>query len=81
MGDQGMISHKAIGELKQIVGLMWITALRSGQINTLVQSEALHGCQTLLQALPTFVRNTCFTAVSALSVTHVLVKIARRWSC
>ena len=61
-------------ELKQIEGLMWIIALKSGQIHTLVQGEALHGCQTLLQAPPTFVRNTCFIAVSALSVTHVLVK-------
>jgi transposase len=41
VGDRGMISHKAIGELKQIEGLMWITALKSGQIRTLVQGEAL----------------------------------------
>ena len=41
VGDRGMISHKAIGELHQIAGLMWITALKSGQIRTLIEGEAL----------------------------------------
>jgi hypothetical protein len=36
-----MISHKAIGDLKGLDGLAWITALKSTQIRTLVQSEAL----------------------------------------
>jgi hypothetical protein len=41
VGDRGMISHKAIGDLKGLDGLAWITALKSTQIRTLVQSEAL----------------------------------------
>ena len=41
VGDRGMISHKAIGELKEIEGLAWITALKSGQIRGLVEGEAL----------------------------------------
>jgi hypothetical protein len=41
VGDRGMISHKAIGELKGLDGLAWITALKSTQIRTLVESEAL----------------------------------------
>lgn len=36
-----MISHKAIGELKDIDGLAWITALKSGQIRGLVEAGAL----------------------------------------
>ena len=32
VGDRGMISHKAIAELREIEGLGWITALKSGQI-------------------------------------------------
>lgn len=42
VGDRGMISHKAIGEdLRQIEGLRWITALKSGQIRTLIDGGAL----------------------------------------
>ena len=41
VGDRGMISHKAIGELKDIEGLAWITALKSGQIRGLVEAGAL----------------------------------------
>ena len=41
VGDRGMISHKAIGELREIEGLSWITALKSGQIRLLVEGEAL----------------------------------------
>src|SRR5882762_8601319 len=41
VGDRGMISHKAIGELKEIDGMAWITALKSGQIRGLVDAGAL----------------------------------------
>ncbi|AMN47719.1 hypothetical protein ACG33_13025 [Steroidobacter denitrificans] len=41
VGDRGMISHKAITELRELDGLAWITALKSSQIRTLVQGEAL----------------------------------------
>jgi transposase len=41
VGDRGMISHKAIGELRELEGLAWITALKSGQIRALVEAEAL----------------------------------------
>ena len=41
VGDRGMISHKAIGELKTLEGLAWITALKSTQIRTLLESGAL----------------------------------------
>src|SRR5450759_2099352 len=41
VGDRGMISHKAIGELKDIEGMAWITALKSGQIRGLVDAGAL----------------------------------------
>ena len=42
VGDRGMISHKAIGEqLQHLEGLAWITALKSGQIRTLVEGGAL----------------------------------------
>ena len=41
VGDRGMISHKAIGELQQLPGLAWITALKSGQIRTLIEGGAL----------------------------------------
>ncbi|EQD65557.1 transposase, IS4 family protein, partial [mine drainage metagenome] len=41
VGDRGMISQKAIGELRQIEGLGWITALKSGQIRSLIEGEAL----------------------------------------
>jgi len=32
VGDRGMISHKAINELRALDGLAWITALKSSQI-------------------------------------------------
>jgi len=41
VGDRGMISHKAIGELKEIEGMAWITALKSTQIRGLVETGAL----------------------------------------
>lgn len=42
VGDRGMISHKAIKqELQHIEGLAWITALKSGQIRSLVESGSL----------------------------------------
>jgi transposase len=41
VGDRGMISHKAIGEVKNLEGMAWITALKSGQIRSLVEAEAL----------------------------------------
>jgi transposase len=41
VGDRGMISAKAIGELREMAGLSWITALKSSQIRGLVQGEAL----------------------------------------
>jgi transposase len=41
VGDRGMISHKAIGELRDLEGLAWITALKSSQIRALVQGGEL----------------------------------------
>jgi len=41
VGDRGMISHKAIAELRDLQGLAWITALKSSQIRSLVEAEAL----------------------------------------
>jgi hypothetical protein len=41
VGDRGMISHKAIGELRELEGMAWITALKSSQIRSLVEAEAL----------------------------------------
>ena len=41
VGDRGMISHKAIDELKTIEGMAWITALKSSQIRALVEAGAL----------------------------------------
>ena len=41
VGDRGMISHKAIKELRELEGLSWITALKSVQIRSLVEGEAL----------------------------------------
>jgi len=41
VGDRGMISHKAIGEMKGEAGIEWITALKSTQIRALLQSGAL----------------------------------------
>ena len=41
VGDRGMISHKAINELRTLDGLAWITALKSSQIRALVQGGEL----------------------------------------
>ena len=41
VGDRGMISHKAIGELGELTGVSWITALKSVQIRTLVEGQIL----------------------------------------
>src|SRR6266403_1549285 len=41
VGDRGMISHKAINELRALDGLAWITALKSAQIRALVQGGEL----------------------------------------
>ena len=41
IGDRGMISHKAIQELKELEGFGWITALKSGQIRSLLEGETL----------------------------------------
>ena len=41
VGDRGMISHKAIDDLRSLEGLAWITALKSAQIRALVQGGAL----------------------------------------
>ena len=41
VGDRGMIAHKAIGELKSLDGIAWITALKSGQIRSLIEGGAL----------------------------------------
>lgn len=41
VGDRGMISPKAIGELRSLEALAWITALKSSQIRALVQEGAL----------------------------------------
>jgi len=40
-GDRGMISQKAIDEIKDIDGLDWITALKSGQIRSLFDDGQL----------------------------------------
>jgi hypothetical protein len=41
VGDRGMISHKAINELRALDGLAWITALKNSQIRALVQGGEL----------------------------------------
>ncbi len=41
VGDRGMISHKAIQELRTLDGLAWFTALKSAQIRALVQGGEL----------------------------------------
>lgn len=41
VGDRGMISHQAIGTLRELEGLCWITALKSTQIRSLVEGQAL----------------------------------------
>lgn len=40
-GDRGMISQKAIDEIKDLEGLDWITALKSGQIRALLEGGHL----------------------------------------
>lgn len=41
VGDRGMISQKHIGELKERGGVDWITALKSGAIQKLLNGETL----------------------------------------
>ena len=41
VGDRGMIGQAAVGDLRKIVGLEWITALKSSQIRALVEGGAL----------------------------------------
>lgn len=41
VGDRGMISHKAIEELRDQQGVSWITALKSVQIRLLLEQGAL----------------------------------------
>ena len=45
VGDRGMISEKQIKLLRKLQGVSWITALKTGQIRTLVKSGTLkEGC-------------------------------------
>jgi transposase len=41
VGDRGMVSHKAIAELRESDGLGWITALKSASIRALVEQGQL----------------------------------------
>ena len=41
VGDRGMIGQAAVGDLRKIAGLEWITALKSSQIRALVEGGAL----------------------------------------
>jgi len=41
VGDRGMIGQKQIGQLKKQEGMEWITALKSGAIRKLVDSEKI----------------------------------------
>nr|WP_082664659.1 IS1634 family transposase [Burkholderia ambifaria] len=41
VGDRGMISSKAIDELRELQGIDWITALKSASIRTLVEQGQL----------------------------------------
>ena len=41
VGDRGMISHKAIDELRGLRGVSWITALKSAQIRALIEQGSL----------------------------------------
>jgi transposase len=41
VGDRGMISQKAIDEIKNTSGIEWITALKSASIRTLVEQKHL----------------------------------------
>ncbi|WP_265285341.1 hypothetical protein [Verminephrobacter aporrectodeae] len=45
IGDRGMISSKAISEMRNDDGIAWITALKSVSIHTLVEQGQLQmGC-------------------------------------
>jgi transposase len=50
VGDRGMISHKAIDELREMPGVSWVTALKSVQIRALVQGGALRNSPLALRA-------------------------------
>jgi len=41
VGDRGMIGQAAVEDLRDVAGLEWITALKSGQIRALVEGGAL----------------------------------------
>jgi transposase len=41
VGDRGMVSAKAIAELREMPGMGWITALKSGSIRALVEGGVL----------------------------------------
>ncbi len=41
VGDRGMVSQKAIGEMREIDGIGWITALKSASIRALVEQGHL----------------------------------------
>ena len=41
VGDRGMVSAKAIAELREMPGMGWITALKTGSIRTLVEGGVL----------------------------------------
>jgi transposase len=41
VGDRGMVSAKAIAELREMQGMGWITALKSGSIRALVEGGVL----------------------------------------
>jgi transposase len=41
VGDRGMIGHKAIEELRELEGVGWITALKTGSIRALVEQGQL----------------------------------------
>ena len=41
VGDRGMVSSKAIAELREMPGMGWITALKSASIRALVEGEVL----------------------------------------
>jgi len=41
VGDRGMVSRKAIAELREMPGMGWITALKSASIRTLVEGGQL----------------------------------------
>ena len=41
VGDRGMISHKAIQEMRETEGIAWITALKSASIRSLIEQGQL----------------------------------------